>query len=55
MRKHLTCGGGGQREVVGGKTLKIGFGSRLWRVWIKSRVIRMKETYLQIILPRDLL
>lgn len=25
--KHLTCGGDGQREVVGGKTLKIGCGS----------------------------
>ena len=45
--EHLTCGGGDSR-------------GRLWVEIIEGpnqnwRVIMMKETYLQIILPRDLL
>lgn len=53
-REHLTCGEDGQREVVGEKTLQIGCGSdhHLKQDW---RVIKREETYLQIILPRDLL
>ena len=30
--KNLTCGGSGQREVVGEKTVKVGCGWRSWRV-----------------------
>lgn len=53
--KHLTCGDDGQKEVVGKKTK-----DRLWVEILKGlnqnqRVSMMKETYLQIILPRDLL